>query len=280
MVFQNLSVSLPLPATLTVAGRGAATAAILCIIFSFFSRLLHKRRISARLPPGPYAFPIIGNLHQLVFPAHRTLKSLADKYGPMGCVPTVVVSSSDIAKQFLKTHDLIFASRPSKAAGKLMFFNSRDVVFSPYGDHWRHVRKICVLELLTAKRIESFKHVREEEVSAMIRSIWEESEIGRMSVNVSKAISTLTSNIVWRILVNRKFSDNDLGGDFKGFKDLLVELSTTVGDFNIGDFIPYLDWLDLQGINKRMKKIHKTFDEFAEKIIDDHVNHNPLMAAA
>jgi hypothetical protein len=46
------------------------------------------------------------------------------------------------------------------------------------------------------------------------------------------------------------------------------------------DFIPYLNWLDLQGINKRMKKIHKTFDEFAEKIIDDHVNHNPLMAAA
>jgi hypothetical protein len=29
-----------------------------------------------------------------------------------------------------------------------------------------------------------------------------------------------------------------------------------------------------------MKKIHKTFDEFAEKIIDDHVNANHLMAAA
>jgi flavonoid 3'-monooxygenase len=161
-----------------------------------------------------------------------------------------------------------------------MFFNSKDVVFAPYGDHWRQMRKICVLELLTAKRIESFKHVREEEVSAMIRSIWEESENGRMGVNVSKAISTLTSNIVWRILANRKFSDDDLGGDFKGFKDLLVELIARVGDFNIGDFIPYLDWLDLQGINRRMKKIHKTFDEFAEKIIDDHVNVNHLMAAA
>eukprot|EP00253_Pinus_taeda_P010595 PITA_10595 len=47
-----------------------------------------------------------------------------------------------------------------------------------------------------------------------------------------------------------------------------------MGESNIGDFIPYLDWLDLQGINRRMKKIHKTFDEFAEKIIDDHVNLN------
>ena len=34
-----------------------------------------------------------------------------------------------------------------------------------------------------------------------------------------------------------------------------------------------LDWLDLQGIKRRMNKIHKAFDEFAEKIIDDHVAH-------
>jgi len=69
-----------------------------------------------------------------------------------------------------------------------------------------------------------------------------------------------------------------LGGEFKGFKDLLVQLTARVGDFNIGDFIPYLDWLDLQGIKQRMKKIDKTFNEFAEKIIDDHVNVNHLMA--
>ena len=114
----------------------------------------------------------------------------------------------------------------------------------------------------------------------MISSIWENSESGKMAVNLSKAISTLTSNVVWRILAKKKFTDNDLDGDFKGFKDLLVELIATVGEFNIGDFIPYLDWLDLQGINRRMKKIHKVFDEFAEKIIDDHVNARRLNMAA
>ena len=108
-----------------------------------------------------------------------------------------------------------------------------------------------MLQLLTAKRIESFKHVRDEEVSAKICSILEESEGGRMRVNVSKAISTLVSNIVWRILAKRKFSDDDLGGDFKGFKELLDEMTATVGAFNIGDFIPYLDWMDLQGIKPR-----------------------------
>ena len=137
------------------------------------------------------------------------------------------------------------------------------------------MRKLCVLELLTAKRIASFRHVREEEASATIRSIWEQSQSGTVSVNITKAIYTFSSNIIWRILASKKFSDDDLGGNGKGFKDLILELSATVGALNIGDFIPYLDWMDLQGIKRRMVKVSKTCNDFAKKIIDDdlHVGH-------
>lgn len=34
------------------------------------------------------------------------------------------------------------------------------------------------------------------------------------------------------------------------FKDMVVELMTMVGYFNIGDFIPSLAWLDLPGVHK------------------------------
>eukprot|EP00253_Pinus_taeda_P021278 PITA_21278 len=280
MEFQTFTaiLSLRLPVTL-MAGRERAVTAMVGLFFCLaFIWLLQERRIRARLPPGPFPWPLIGNLHQLVQPAHRTLKALADKYGPifslrLGSVTTIVISSSEMAKLFLKTHDLVFSSRPLTSSGKYIFFNYQDVIFAQYGDHWRQMRKICVLELLTAKRIESFRPVREEEVSAVIRSIWEESESGIKNVDVSKAIATLNSDIIWRVLAGRKFSDDDLGGDFESFKDLIVELISTVGAFNIGDFIPRLDWLDLQGIKRRMKKMHNAFNAFAEKIIDDHVAH-------
>jgi len=93
-------------------------------------------------------------------------------------------------------------------------------------------------------------------------------------VDVSKAIATLNSDIIWRVLAGRKFSDDDLGGDFESFKDFIVELISTAGAFNIGDFIPRLDWLDLQGIKGRMKKMHNAFNAFAEQILDDHVAHH------
>jgi len=286
MGFEKLLQALPVPAIIIASRGGAATAAIgltATFVFFFSCWILHQSRRNERLPPGPYPWPIIGNLHQLRLPFHRSLKHLADKYGPIlflrfGSVSTVVVSSSEMAKQFLKTHDLIFASRPPSSAGKYFFYNE-DIAFAPYGDHWRKLRKICVLELLTAKRIESFKHVREEEVSAMIRSIWEDSESGRIPVNVSKAISAALSNIVWRILAGKKFSDNDLGADGKGFTDLVLEVSTAVGNFNIGDFIPYLDWLDLQGIKRSLKKANARFNAFAEKMINDHVDHRMASAS-
>jgi cytochrome P450 len=276
MGFDKLFQTLTHSATFITGIGGTAIWAIIGFIAAlvFFRLLLQK---SGRLPPGPYAFPIIGNLHQLRQPAHRCLKDLADKYGPImflrfGSVPTVVVSSPEIAKQFLKTHDLIFASRPPTAVGKYFFYNFKSIALAPYGDHWRQMRKICVLELLTARRIESFKHVREEEVSATMGSIWEKSEKGTTALNVTKAISTLTSNIIWQILASQKFSDDDLGANDKGFKDLIQEVSAASGEFNIGDFIPYLDWLDLQGIKRRLKQANKRFDAFAEKLLEDHVH--------
>ncbi|GMY11271.1 BSD domain-containing protein 1-like [Fagus crenata] len=39
----------------------------------------------------------------------------------------------------------------------------------------------------------------------------------------------------------------------------------------MGDYIPYVASLDLQGLTKRMKAVSKIFDDFFEKIIDEHV---------
>lgn len=60
--------------------------------------------------------------------------------------------------------------------------------------------------------------------------------------------------IAVNVNASRKFTDENLGGDFEGFKDLLVELIIEVGNFNIGDFIPYLGCLYLHDIKRCMKK--------------------------
>ncbi|GLJ30461.1 hypothetical protein SUGI_0602990 [Cryptomeria japonica] len=248
-------------------------------IFFFLYCFVYKLRGEARkmkLPPGPRPWPLIGSLHLLGNLPHQSLTILTKKYGPimflrLGSVPTVVVSSPAMAKEFLKTHDLVFATRPNCALGKYICYDHKDVALAPYGAYWRQSRKLLTVELLTVKRNDSFNFVREEEVSATIASIWKESGHGAQCVDVKKRVTSLTQNITCRMFASRTYSDNDLDGRH-GFKTMVEEMLAVAGAFCVGDFIPSLDWLDLQRIRRRMQAIHKIFDGFAEKVIDEHIN--------
>lgn len=92
------------------------TIGLLLLLGALFS-FIHLRPLTGKLPPGLWALPIIGNLHMLgnQLP-QRNLSLLAKKYGPimsmrLGYVPATVVSSPEVAKLFLKTHDTVFGSR-------------------------------------------------------------------------------------------------------------------------------------------------------------------------
>lgn len=81
----------------------------LLLLLSFPSTLAYVVTISecrrnSRLPPGPFPFPIIGNLLKLSNKPHRSLATLSERYGPLmslrlGSRTTIVVSSPNIAKE-------------------------------------------------------------------------------------------------------------------------------------------------------------------------------------
>jgi hypothetical protein len=134
------------------------SAAILSLLAITFLRLL-KPPSSRRLPPGPRNLPVIGSAHRLVDKLpHRALRDLADVHGPLmslrvGQIPVVVVTSKEVARQVLKTHDAVFATRPKLMAGGIVAYNWEDILFSPTGDYWRKLRKLCNQEILSAERI-------------------------------------------------------------------------------------------------------------------------------
>ncbi|XP_028959896.1 cytochrome P450 CYP736A12-like [Malus domestica] len=247
--------------------------AILILVFLTFLwsliRLINaSSRQSRKLPPGPTALPIIGNLHMLGDLPHRSLQNLAKKYGPimsmrLGFIPTIVVSSPKTAELFLKTHDTIFASRPKLQASEYMAYGTKAMALTEYGPYWRRIRKLCTLQLLCPSKIEGFAPLRREEVGLLVQSLKVAAEAGEV-VDFSEKVGELVEGITYRMVLGRK---NDDMFDLKG---IIEEALFLTGAFNISDYVPFLSPLDLQGLTKRMKRVSKTVDQLLEKIIQDH----------
>ncbi|XP_061364864.1 cytochrome P450 736A117-like [Gastrolobium bilobum] len=243
---------------------------ILFLLVKWYSKST-KRESST---PSPPKFPIIGNLHQLGLYPHRTLQSLAKKYGPLmllhlGSVPVLVISSAEAAREVMKTHDRIFANRPQSKLYDILLYESKDVATAPYGEYWRQIRSICVLHLLSVKRVQSLRAVREEETSIMTGKI-RHSSSSLLPVNLSKLLSTTTNDIVCRVALGRKYG----GESGRQFKELLMDFTELLGTFVVGDFVPWLDWLTrVSGLYSRANRVAKQLDDFLEEVVEEHINH-------
>ncbi|GLJ32536.1 hypothetical protein SUGI_0654640 [Cryptomeria japonica] len=138
----------------------------------FLSELIGRRKKKSRanLPPGPPAWPIVGNILQLGKKPNESLWALSQQYGPLmtlslGMKTAVVVSSSEMAKEIFKTHDQNFAGRTLIEAAKVNSHHESSIVFAQYGDYWRKVRRIAATELFTPTKLQVPQYLRRDQVS-------------------------------------------------------------------------------------------------------------------
>jgi cytochrome P450 len=245
----------------------------LVVLLRFFLKEKSRKRKS-NLPPSPPKLPIIGNLHQLGNMPHLSLQCLAQKFGPiiflqLGEIPTVVISSARLAKEAMKTHDVALSSRPRIFSAMHLFYDCTDVVFAPYGAYWRNIRKICILELLSAKRVQSYSFVREEEVARLVRRV-AESYPG--TTDLSKILGLYANDVLCRVAFGRDFSG---GGEYDrhGFQKMLDEYQVLLGGFSIGDFFPSMEFIHtLTGMKSRLQNTFRRFDQLFDQLLAEHSN--------
>ncbi|KAI3454395.1 hypothetical protein Pfo_011058 [Paulownia fortunei] len=255
-------------------------AILFTLLILFYAWYFTKRLNSAgnkNLPPSPPTLPVIGNLHQIGQLPHRSLWDLSRKHGPImllqfGSKPTLVVSSAEVAKEIMKTHDLSFAYRPVQSSAKKIFYDLKDVIHLPYGDQWRKLRSIFVHELLSSTRVKSFNSIREEETALLVEKI-KQCCLSSSPVNLTNMFSTLTNDLICRAAFGKKHSETGHG---KKFLDSMDEVVGLLSNFTLGEFIPWLGWINrLNGFNAAIDRFASKIDEILDAVIEDHLNRGP-----
>ncbi|XP_043704205.1 geraniol 8-hydroxylase-like [Telopea speciosissima] len=232
-----------------------------------------SRRERPPLPPGPRGLPIVGNLPFLDTELHLSFAKFAETYGPimklrLGSKLCIVVTSPSLAKEIFKDHDTVFANHHMIAAGDFITYMGIDMVWSPYGYHWRMLRKMCVSKMLNHKKLEALYCFRRREVRHMVSQLY--SKAGS-PVDVREEMFLTAFNIITNMLWGDTLEKEEEWRTTVEVRRVMDRVLMLFGKPNISDLFPALAWLDIQGIGRRMKKEISWLDRMLDSVIEERL---------
>ncbi|KAI7738197.1 hypothetical protein M8C21_006926 [Ambrosia artemisiifolia] len=206
------------------------------------------------LPPGPYSWPVLGNLPYMLKGPHVYFTELARLYGPLCSVKLgthlfVMGSSPMAATEIMRAHEQLPTYRWVPKAGQDGLQDYSLIWATKCTDHWKLLRSLCRTELFSAKGLDSQSVLREKNVDKMVDFF--KTKQGKV-VNIREVVFATTVNILGNICFSKDFvalEDDDK--ESRGLKRALYRLMKLGTTPNVADFYPIFEGLDPQGLKKK-----------------------------
>ncbi|NWS48522.1 CP1A4 protein, partial [Probosciger aterrimus] len=251
--------------------------AVFCLVFLLLQSLRQHVPKGLQSPPGPRAFPILGNVLELRKDPHVALTRLSQRYGDVmevriGTRPVLVLSGLDTIKQALVKQGEDFLGRPDLYSFQYVS-DGQSLAFSPdSGEVWKARRKLAQNALktfsVTPSPTASSSCLLEEHVSKEAEYLVTKFlQLTEKSFDPYRYLVISVANVICAMCFGKRYDHND--------QELLniVNLSNEFGDVaasgNPADFIPLLRYLPNRTM-QLFKSINARFNTFVRKIVQEH----------
>jgi cytochrome P450 len=143
-----------------------------------------------------------------------------------------------------------------------MSWGGKDIFFAPYGDYWRHARKVSIVKLFGPKRIQVYRSVREEEVKNLLCNITTAAKSSPL-VNLSELMTAFVSDTTLRAITGAKHNEHSVFLRAWG-----ISLQLAAGS-NMADIFPSMRWLTdiISGATYEAERCKQVFGRLFENII-------------
>lgn len=229
--------------------------------------------------PSPPGLPIIGHLHLLGTPLHRSLAALAARHGAdagllllrFGKKPVVLVSSPAIATECFTAHDVALADRPGlPSRQQLTGDNCPGIGTARYGPLWRSLRRLATVHALCAQRLSLTASARDAEARAMATKLLRLAGAsgGFVVVGVKEIAFEFVANSIMAMVAGggRRMGEEEV----RRFRDMTEAGLAAAGAANRQDFVPLLRKMDFGRTASRLAALAEERREFGQRLVDEY----------
>ncbi|CAH1274747.1 CYP1A1 [Branchiostoma lanceolatum] len=193
-----------------------------------------------RMPPGPFFWPIIGNLFLFGGQPFFTFIELTKRYGDvfslkLGMTDVVVLNSLDTVREALVKKSVDFAGRPKTLTADVFTEGGKDIAFTDYSPTWKLHRKLfhsATRGFASGKNLQSNVHESLEETIA------EFSKMEGRVVDLEEYIYNLVYNVICSAAFGVRYNMDD--EEFNTLIKLTKDTNEVFGQGLLADVYPLL----------------------------------------
>eukprot|EP00075_Anas_platyrhynchos_P003457 XP_005029435.2 cytochrome P450 1B1 [Anas platyrhynchos] len=252
---------------------GAATGSLLLLLLFLLGALLllagTRRRASrgaagSKSPPGPFAWPLVGNVLQLGRLPHLAFARLARRYGAifqlrLGSRRVVVLNGEAAIRRALVGLGSHFAGRPNFPSFGLVS-GGRSVAFGACSPQWRARRRLAHAALRarsTAAEVE--RHVAAE-AGDLVRLFLRRSHDGAY-FQPCPLLVVANANVLCALCFGRRYGHAD--EEFAALLGRNDRFGQTVGAGSLVDVLPWLLWFP-----NPVRRVYRDFQALTQELHD------------